>query len=827
MINNTHIWEIDLTKPESNSGIQLEIFSGRDKYTKAGLFSGPLRRQEIDPHSEDDAIRFLFSTTGATQTGKNTFCLSNMAVSKLFQYFEQCQMSGVYCRLQDKKRHRVKMFVADKGGQKGVAPLIYDSKSGTLIYSLLENATPAVLPVLEKGYPAIEPVPHLYLNMEEKLIRGFLTFVYDNIEIQANTKLEKINLSSGILLRDFRYERETLQRIYEAGGHTSIKNEITFYKKIFFSKTLPLLLKTEIALFWGANKEKISRAAISCSISYDMDWFSVSGVVTDGTDTYNLSELLRASRGKVYAQLKDGILFLPEPLHKIARCTTKDEKNLIPHKELWTVHQLAESQALDPGNYLSGLSKFSETVSKLSPKWEMILRHYQKEGVMWALNLYQNHFGGCLADDMGLGKTVQAIAVLCSREKHTKLPDLIVSPKIVLYNWLNELERFAPNLNLVLAYGDFDYQKIKAENVIYLTTYDTLFRHNEAFIGIGYDTIIMDETQMVKNYRTKRYHALKKLQAGFMLALSGTPIENNIEELWSLFNLLNPGMLGSHSSFMKTFGTVNTSEHSMERLKKIISPFLLRRTKDTVLNDLPSKEESRVYCEMTENQRALYDTLLVSVRKEIERKPSRNEIKDNSAAILQALLYLRESCSDPALLPPKLRSAIPCDSCKMELFQEYVNRIVPASDKVIVYSLFPRVLKKMETWCQQQGWKTFYIDGQTNNRQKIVEDFEKSVQGVFFISLKAGGLGLNLTSCQYVLIYDPWWNATAEQQAADRVYRIGQEKPVFIYHFLVKNTIEEKIYELQQKKIRLSSGILDELNQSGTLSMEEILELLS
>lgn len=825
-MDNTYIWEIDMAQLGADTGIQLEIFSGRDKYTKAGLFSGPLRRQEIDPHSKDAAIRFLFSMTGVTQTGKNTFRLSDTAVSRLLQYFEQRQMSGVYCRLQDKKRHRVKVYIGDTGTQKGLMPLIYDSKSGALVYPLPESAAPPSPHALEKICSTIKPVPHLYLNMEENQIRGFLTFTYDGTEIQANSKLEEINLSSGILLRNFRYEREIQRQIYETGGNASVKNEITFHKKIFFSETLPLLLKTEIVLFWGTHKERVSRAVVSCSISYDMDWFSVSGSVTDGADTYDLSELLRASRGRSYTQLKDGILFLPEPLHKIARYTTEGGQTLVPRKELWTVHQLAEDQAINPEDYLSRLSNLSETVSALSPKWEAILRPYQKNGVRWALNLYYNHFGGCLADDMGLGKTVQAIAVLCSRKKHTKLPDLIVAPKIVLYNWFNELERFAPNLNLVLAYGDFDYQRLKEENVIYLTTYDTLFRHNEAFSGIGYDTVVMDETQAVKNYHTKRYQALKRLQARFMLALSGTPIENNIEELWSLFNLLNPEMLGSHKSFIKTFATVSTDERSMGRLKKIISPFLLRRTKDAVLNDLPPKEERRIYCEMAEEQRVLYDTLLASARREMERKPSRYQVKDN-ATILQALLYLRETCSDPALLPPKLRSAIPCDSCKLELFQEYTHRIIPISGKVIVYSLFPRVLRKMEVWCQRQGWKTFYIDGKTNNRQKIVEDFEQSVQGVFLISLKAGGLGLNLTSCQYVLIYDPWWNSAAEQQAADRVYRIGQEKPVFIYHFLIKDTIEEKIYELQQKKNRLSSGILDELNQVGTLSMEEIIELLS
>ena len=826
MMDNKHIWEIDMVPSGSDNGIQLEIFSGRDKYTKAGLFSGPLRRQEIDPYSEDAAIRFLFSMAGATQTGKNTFRLSDTAASRLLQYFEQCQMSGVYCRLQDKKRHRVKTFVADTGVWKGLASLIYDSKSGTLVYPLAESVVLSAPYALEGPCSAIKPVPRLYLNMEEKQIRGFLTFAYDGTEIQANSRLKEISLSSGVLLRNFRYEREIQRQIYEAGGNASIKNETIFHKKIFFSETLPLLLKTEIVLFWGAHKERVSRVAVSCSISYDMDWFSVSGSVTDGTDTYDLSELLRASRGRAYMQLKDGILFLPEPLHKIARYTTEDGQILVPHKDLWTVHRLAEYQIIAPDDYLSRLSNFSKTVSALSPKWEAILRPYQKNGVEWMLNLYYNHFSGCLADDMGLGKTVQAIAVLCSRIKHTKLPDLVVAPKIVLYNWLNELERFAPNLNLVLAYGNFDYQWLKEENVIYLTTYDTLFHHSEAFSGIGYDIVIMDETQVVKNYRTKRYQALRRIQARFMLALSGTPIENNIEELWSLFSLLNPGMLGSNSSFIKTFAAVSTDERLMKRLRTIISPFLLRRTKDAVLNDLPPKEESRIYCKMAKEQRVLYDMLLASAHREMEQKPSRYQIKDNDT-ILQALLYLREACSDPALLPPELRSAIPCTSCKLELFQEYAHRIISASGKVIVYSLFPRVLKKMETWCQQQGWKTFYIDGKTNNRQKIVEDFEQSIQGVFLISLKAGGLGLNLTSCQYVLIYDPWWNSTVEQQAADRVYRIGQEKPVFIYRFLVKDTIEEKIYELQQKKKELSMGVLDGMNQPGALSMKEIFELLS
>lgn len=825
MMDNSYIWEIDMMRPGSDTDIQIEIYSGRDRYTKAGIFSGPLRRQEINPHLENDAIHFLFSMDGVSQTGKNTFRLSDTAASKLFQYFEQRQMSGIYCRLQDKKRHRIKAFVVKTENNNNLPSFVYDSQNGVLTYLQHKSDVFPALFTPEKFCFVTKPSPCLYLNTEEKLIRGFLTFLYEDTEVQANSKIEEISLSSKTLLRNFRYEREVQKQIYEAGGDASFRNEITFGKKGFFSETLPLLLKTELTLYWGSHKEKISRASISCSISYEMDWFSVSGSVTDGFDCYDLSELLRASRGRSYVRLKDGILFLSDPLKKVARYATEDENICIPHKELWAIHQLSADQHINPADYLQRFSNFSEVAFELDPKWETTLRPYQKKGVAWALNLYQNQFSGCLADDMGLGKTVQAIAVLCTRKKVTKLPDLIVSPKIVLYNWLNELKKFAPDQRVVIAYGDYDYQNLKEENVIYLTTYDTLFRHYEMFSMIAYDSVIADETQAVKNYRTKRYQALKTLQVRFMLALSGTPIENNIEELWSLFDLLNPGMLGSLSSFMKTFASIDTDERQMERLKKIISPFLLRRTKDVVLNDLPPKEEIYVYCEMADGQRALYNTLLASVRNEINRKPSRFQIKDN-AAVLQALLYLRETCSDPALLPPELHSAVPCDSCKLELFQEYAYRIVPMAGKVIVYSLFPRVLKRLESWCQLQGWRTFYIDGTINDRQRIVEDFEQSEQGVFLISLKAGGVGLNLTSCQYVFIYDPWWNSAAEQQAADRVYRIGQEKPVFIYHFLIKDTIEEKIYELQEKKSKLSSGVLDRLDEARELSMEKIIQLL-
>ena len=321
-----------------------------------------------------------------------------------------------------------------------------------------------------------------------------------------------------------------------------------------------------------------------------------------------------------------------------------------------------------------------------------------------------------------------------------------------------------------MAYGKFDYSDIREINGVYLTTYETLLNHNADFEYTSFDAVILDESQYVKNYKTKRYQAIKKIKSNFILALTGTPIENSVEELWSLFNLLNPGLLGNHSAFMSKFADAHIRKETLETLRKIVSPFILRRTKDAVLDDLPAKQEHYIYCEMDHPQRTLYDTLLVAAQNELNEKPSRYVIKDN-AAILQALLYLREVCSEPQLLPQNLKSTVPCESCKFELFKEYARRIMVESGKIIVYSLFPRVLHKLEAWCVQQGWNTFYIDGTTNNRQSIADEFEHAIQGIFLISLKAGGVGLNLVSCQYVFIYEPWWNSAAEQQAANRIYR--------------------------------------------------------
>ena len=263
----------------------------------------------------------------------------------------------------------------------------------------------------------------------------------------------------------------------------------------------------------------------------------------------------------------------------------------------------------------------------------------------------------------------------------------------------------------------------------------------------------------------------------------------------------------------------------MEYLQKVIRPFILRRTKEQVLKELPGKTEKYVYCEMGEKQRDRYEVLLSAVQNEFKERSSRYTIKDN-AFVLTSLLYLREYCTDPRLLPKGVTGSDISDSCKFELFKEYAENVMNENGKLIVFSSFPKALKRMKKWCEQKKWNTYYIDGTVNDRQTIVNQFESEDMGIFFISLKAGGVGLNLVSCQYAIIYDPWWNPAVEEQAADRIYRIGQKKPVFVYHFLVKGTIEEKIYELQMKKKNLVSDILENSMIGEKMSMEDILQLI-
>lgn len=822
-MENKLIWVLKFNSTENY--LDINLYTGRNKYTKLGLFSGPLRKSGIEEFSSDSIFRYLYSLESLIQSGKNSFKIHETNIFNLFEKFRIEKLDSVYCQLEDKKLHHVDSFRIDKVHSK-LGEFIQENGLGIILYNhSQEIKNYSNIPIIHSILQPFKPKAEIHLLPEGKNIRGFLSFVYDSVIIPSHSSEEKFQLESTLIFRNLKYEKIIIDLILSIGGKKSIKNEYLFLSKSFFDSILPKLLEKNIKLFWGKEKKVISTSKISCNISYEMNWFSISGEVHTDNYNYTLSELLQKSKGHSFVEIDNGILFLPDELRKLREISNDKGEFKIKLNKLNDVIAIADKFNITPEIYLSKFMNFSPYKCSIPKNLENILKPYQKDGVRWIMTLYKSGFGGCLADDMGLGKTLQAISFICCSERNPTLPVLIIVPKIVLYNWKNEFNKFAPWIKAIIVYGNFDYSKMLENNTIYITTYDTLTNHKSDFEKLKFDSVILDESQFIKNFRTKRYRAIQKIKSSFFLTLTGTPIENNIEELWSLFNLINPGLLGSNRQFIKKYGDVHSNNYKMNIIRKIITPFILRRTKEKVLKDLPPKKEIYVYCEMGNNQKMLYNKLLQSIQKEIKLQPSRFKIKDNSI-ILQALLYLREVCSDPQLLPPLLRNDEITESCKYELFKEYSSRVMRWSNKLVVYSTFPRTLQKLENWCKKIGWNTFYIDGSISNRQEIVENFEKANQGIFFISLKAGGVGLNLVSCQYVFIYDPWWNTAAEQQATNRIYRIGQKKPVFIYHFLIKNTIEEKIYELQKMKKKLTDDILNSLNENSKFSMKDLYKLL-
>ncbi|AGY74919.2 DEAD/DEAH box helicase [Clostridium autoethanogenum DSM 10061] len=305
-------------------------------------------------------------------------------------------------------------------------------------------------------------------------------------------------------------------------------------------------------------------------------------------------------------------------------------------------------------------------------------------------------------------------------------------------------------------------------------------------------------------------------------ALSGTPFENNIGEVWAIMNILNNNILGKKSDFINEYKNISNDTECIRRLKLRIKPYFLRRTKKEVLKMLPSKIVQNVYCDMTDEQRELYNAFFYKIKEELKRQPGRYEIKDNSI-ILKGLLNLRQICCHPKLIPRNYNINRCRESGKFDLFKMKIEEIVSAKNKVIVFSQFTSMLKIMEKWIKNKGYKYFYLDGTTKNRQGIVDEFESSDEGVFLISLKAGGTGLNLTSCQYVIIYDPWWNPAVEDQAEDRAYRIGQTKNVMVYKLMVSDSIEEKIQQLKDKKDKTGRDLFSNMGNVKEVSFEEMM----
>ena len=442
------------------------------------------------------------------------------------------------------------------------------------------------------------------------------------------------------------------------------------------------------------------------------------------------------------------------------------------------------------------------------------LRPYQQEGVDWLQHLVACDVGGVLADDMGLGKTLQTIAHLSTEKASGRMsePSLVLMPTSLIGNWQRELKKFAPHLKVVTLHGskrDARRREIPEADVV-LTTYPLLLRDLEHFRDREFHLLILDEAQAIKNPRSQINKAVSALSARHRLCLSGTPVENNLEELWSLFEFLMPGFLGSADRFRTAFRTPierDGNAQKLEALRSAVAPFILRRMKEHVARDLPPKTELVRPVELAGDQRELYESIRAAAHSEVRTAIRKKGIPGSAIAILDALMKLRQVCCDPRLVTvPSARSVQ--SSAKFSLFFELLTTQLEQGRRVLVFSQFTRMLALLSQGLKERNIRQVELTGSTVDRQKVVDEFEAGKADVFLISLKAGGTGLNLTSADTVIHYDPWWNAAAQSQATDRAYRIGQTKPVFVYNLIVAGSVEERMLRLQQKKQQLAATLL-------------------
>ena len=472
--------------------------------------------------------------------------------------------------------------------------------------------------------------------------------------------------------------------------------------------------------------------------------------------------------------------------------------------------------------------------TKLPNNLNAKLRKYQKEGYNWLKNLDTYNFGGILADDMGLGKTLQVLAVILSyveNEKEAVKPSLIVAPSSLVLNWLNEAEKFTPTLTKVAITGNYEERKSKIDDIanfnIVVTSYDLLKRDIDLYKQKNYDFkyIIADEAQYIKNNNTKNARAIKYINAETRFALTGTPIENSLSELWSIFDYAMPGYLFSYKKFKELYETPIVKEENnnrMERLKRLIEPFVLRRVKKEVLTELPDKSVTVLYNEMEEEQKNIYMSYMLRAKSEVLQEINS---ENNRIRILALLMRLRQICCHPSLFLNNYEGG----SSKLEQCIEVINDVIKNNHRILLFSGYTSMFEIIEKELKKRKIKYFKLTGQTkvDERIDLVNEFNKNEDiKVFLISLKAGGTGLNLTGADVVIHYDPWWNLSAENQATDRTYRIGQKNNVQVYKLITKNSIEEKIYELQQRKEKLIDSVLSNKNTFiNNLSKEDIMAL--
>jgi SNF2 family DNA or RNA helicase len=689
---------------------------------------------------------------------------------------------------------------------------------------------------------------------EKEMVFG-LNFMYDKFKFpaefhqQVSVSLEKTDDSYIFhrVKRNREWEKNVLQEL--KGSGLDIRNSKTVLPKWealeWMLANVAKLREAGYIIEAGEKQKEYfeGESTINLEISENRDWFDINAIVKFGDIEIPFLKLrnLILQKKKEFELPNGKIGIIPDAwfaryseLFAFTEENTDDNTLKLKSHHLSLVQELEQSSNAEVtmNRKLEKLSDFESIEDQPLPEnFNGTLRPYQKAGFNWMLFLNKYRFGGCLADDMGLGKTVQTLALLQHQKENSgiKAASLLIMPTSLIYNWEMEAKRFTPSLKVFTYTGTNREKDVSAFDYydLILTSYGIIRLDIDILKTYQFNYIILDESQAIKNPTSNIAKAVRKLNSQHRLVLTGTPIENNTMDLWSQMSFVNPGLLGAQTFFRNEFLTPIEKKKDVDKklkLNSIIKPFILRRHKSQVARELPEKVENVQYCNMSEDQEKLYEEAKSYYRNKILEHIEEKGFAQSQIVLLQGLTQLRQLANHPRMVD----EAYGGDSGKLEDVLDKLKSIVSEDHKVLVFSQFVKHLSIIKNYLQEEGIPFAYLDGSTKNRQGQVENFQHDENiKVFLISLKAGGVGLNLTAADYVFILDPWWNPAIEAQAIDRAHRIGQDKKVFTYKFISRNTVEEKILSLQQSKQQLANELINtEESFVKTLSKEDIVALL-
>lgn len=669
---------------------------------------------------------------------------------------------------------------------------------------------------IEETAPSIkllkcETTSKLQYSLKESVY--YLQFYYNGIAVEYMEKRPSIQLDDKTYLRNYSFETNVYETLMKENftklsrskfAYSGHKNKIDL-KNFLATKNILVTYDENMII----PKIKINRNKDG--------WFDIDLSYDNNGETFDLASKINLFSEDGTIEIDGETILLPESILQAREYLLLDENKLkLNQNHIFEILRIA----YDSNNTIDDLFSYNDINLNLSEEIKNTAFPYQINGIKWLKFLYLNNLGGCLADDMGLGKTFQIISFLQDKEvKQSIKKVLIVVPKSLLTNWKKEFTKFHSDYNVEIYHGDTRKKFNFAKTDVIITTYNTAYLDLRVLNEQNYSLVVFDEIQYVKNRNGITSKAMKQINSKVKIGLSGTPMENSISELWNIMDILNQNVFYSHEAFLKRYKGKNYDE-----LKTILNLFILRRMKKDVLNELPDKTEEIIYCDMGDEQRKLYSAIKIAVKQAILNMKS-----FVAPLILKELTLLRECCCHPLLLNSETNVDKIDESCKLDALNMLVENLVDSNHKILIFSNYTSMLKLIRKELSKSDKYNniiYYLDGKTKDRAELIERFEKADKGIFLISIKAGGTGLNLVSAQDVIIYDPWWNPFVEQQAIDRAYRIGQKNPVTVYKLITADTLEERIIEMQQEKMKDFDNLINGVSVDKNINLNDILNLL-